>query len=171
MFFLIFRDQRLQTCRNKEILLFQTKFFSRIMIVIRIEYINDQFCKVLLLYRFMIISSVEFIQLKVCNCFGIPHTKCIHNMVSVSYDRHIIRDCKNRFIIFLYEFCFSCFRIFLKTNISTKADFLCILFSSDLERISLFQPVIRHFHLISVFNLLLKHSVTITDSTSICRIV
>ena len=68
----ILLKQCLQTCGNEEILLFQSQFFSRIMIVVRIQYLNDRFRKILLLYRFMVISSVKFIQLEICDRF------CIH---------------------------------------------------------------------------------------------
>ena len=171
MLFLIFLKQSLKTCGDEEILLFQTEFFSRIMIVVRIKNVNDQFRKIFLLYRLMVISSVKFIKLKICDRFCIPHTQCVYDMISISYDRHIIRNRQNRLIIFLHKFCFSRLRVIFKPDIPSEADFFCIFFSSDLERITFFEPVIRHFHLIPVFNLLFKHAVTITNAASISRII
>ena len=141
------------------------------MIVIRIKDINDQFCKVFLLYRFVIISSVKLIQLKICDRFCIPYTQCIYYMVTISNDRHIIWNCHNRLVILLNEYIFTCCRIFLKTDISTKAYFFCVLFTAYFKRISFFQPVIRNLYLISIFDFLFEHTITITDSTSVCRIV
>ena len=141
------------------------------MIVIRIKDINDQFCKVFLLYRFVIISSVKLIQLEICDWFCIPYTQCIYYMVTISNDRHIIWNCHNRLVILLNEYIFTCCRIFLKTDISTKAYFFCVLFTAYFKRISFFQPVIRNLYLISIFDFLFEHSVTVTDSTSVCRIV
>ena len=141
------------------------------MIVIRIKDINDQFCKVFLLYRFVIISSVKLIQLEICDWFCIPYTQCIYYMVTISNDRHIIWNCHNRLVILLNEYIFTCCRIFLKTDISTKAYFFCVLFTANFKRISFFQPVIRNLYLISIFDFLFEHSVTVTDSTSVCRIV
>ena len=141
------------------------------MIVIRIKDINDQFCKVFLLYRFVIISSVKLIQLEICDRFCIPYTQCIYYMVTISNDRHIIWNCHNRLVILLNEYIFTCCRIFLKTDISTKAYFFCVLFTAYFKRISFFQPVIRNLYLISIFDFLFEHTITITDSTSVCRIV
>ena len=141
------------------------------MIVIRIKDINDQFCKVFLLYRFVIISSVKLIQLKICDRFCIPYTQCIYYMVTISNDRHIIWNCHNRLVILLNEYIFTCCRIFLKTDISTKAYFFCVLFTAYFKRISFFQPVIRNLYLISIFDFLFEHTVTVTDSTSVCRII
>ena len=141
------------------------------MIVIRIKDINDQFCKVLLLYCFVIITSVKLIKFEVCNRFCIPYTQCIYYMITISYDWHIIRNSHNRLIIFLDKFIFSCYRIFLETDISAKAYFFCVLFTANFKWISFFQPVVRNLHLISIFDFLFEHSITVTDSTSVCRIV
>ena len=141
------------------------------MVIVRIENINDQFCKVFLLYCFVIISSVKFIKFKVCDRFCIPYTQCIYYVIAISNDWHIIRNCHDRLIVFLDKFIFSCNRIFLETDISAKTYFFCVLFTANLKRISFFQPVVRNFYLISIFDFLFEHSVTITDSTSICRVI
>ena len=94
MIFFIPFDQRLQARRNKEILLFQTKLFSCVMIVIRIQNFYDCLCKIFLFHCLVIIATVKRIKLKICDCFCIPNTQCIHNMISISDDRHIVRNCK-----------------------------------------------------------------------------
>ena len=141
------------------------------MIIIRIKNIYDQFRKIFLLYCLMIISSVELIQFEIRDRLCIPYTQCIYYVVAISNNRHIIRNCHDRLIVLLNKFIFSCNRIFLETDISSETYFLCILFTTDLERISFFQPVIRYFYLISIFNFLLEHTVTVTDSTAVCRII
>ena len=45
-----------------------------------------------------------------------------------------------------------------------------ILRTADLKWIAIFQPVIRHFYLIAVLNLLLEHPVTIADAAAVSRI-
>ncbi len=77
MCFFIFAIARLNTCRYKEILLFQTKLFSCHMVVIWIKHFYDVLCKVFLLYCFLIITFVKRIQLEVVDCLCIPDTKCI----------------------------------------------------------------------------------------------
>ena len=141
------------------------------MVIVWIKDINDQFRKVLLLYCFVIITSVKLIKFEVCNRFCIPYTQCIYYMITISNDRHIIWNCHNRLVILLNKYIFTCCRVFLKTDISTETYFFCVLFTAYFKRISFFQPVIRNLYLISVFDFLFEHSVTVTDSTSVCRIV
>ena len=50
-------------------------------------------------------------------------------------------------------------------------NFFCIFRTTKFKWISIFQPVIRYFYLISVFDLLFEHTVTITDTASICAVV
>ena len=50
-------------------------------------------------------------------------------------------------------------------------DFLSILGSSQFQRIAVLQPVIRNFHLIAVSDLLLEHTVLVTDTCAVCGIV
>ena len=50
-------------------------------------------------------------------------------------------------------------------------NFFCIFRTTKFKWISIFQPVIRYFYLISVFDLLFEHTITITDTTSICTVI
>ena len=141
------------------------------MVVIRVEYVNDQFCKVFLLHCLVVISSVELIQFEVCDRFCVPYTQRIDYVVSISNDRHIVGNSENGLIILLDKDVFSSLRILLETDVSSETNFLCVLFSAEFKRISLFQPVVRHFNLVTVFNFLLEHTVTIADAASICRVI
>ena len=87
-------------------------------------------------------------------------------MVAVSYDRIIIRDRHYRFIVLLNEVCLSCLIVF-HTDISAKTYFFRIFRSAKLKRITIFQPVIRCFYLIAVSDLLLEHTITVTDTASV----
>ena len=107
------------------------------MVIVRIEYIDDKFCKILLLHCLVIVTPVKLIQLKVRDRLGIPYTQRIYHVIAVSDDRHVIGDSQNRLIIFLDKFILSCDRIFLKADIASETYFLCILFSAQLKRISL----------------------------------
>ena len=86
-------------------------------------------------------------------------------MVAVSYDRIIIRDRHYRFIVLLNEVCLSCLIVF-HTDISAKTYFFRIFRSAKLKRVTIFQPVIRCFYLIAVSDLLLEHTITVTDTAS-----
>ena len=141
------------------------------MIVIRIENINDQFCQIFLFNSFVIISSVKLIKLEVRNSLRVPYTQRVDYMVAVSYDRHIVGNSHNRFIVFLDEFILACYRIFFKTDISAETYFLRILFPAELKGVALFEPVVRHLDLVAVPDLLFEHTVTVADTAAVRRIV
>ena len=170
MFLLIAHKKCLEACGNKEILLFQTQFFSSIVIVARIEHVYDHLGKILLLYRMTVISTVECIQMEISNRFRIPDSQCIDNMVSISDDRHIVRHRTHRTVILLNKINALCHRIILDPDVTTEADLFCVFIPANLKRIAVLQPVVWHLYLIAVLNFLLEHSVTVADAASICRI-
>ena len=45
-----------------------------------------------------------------------------------------------------------------------------VLRAAKLERITVFQPLIRHLHLVAVFNFLLEHTIMVTDAAAVSRI-
>ena len=58
----------------------------------------------------------------------------------------------------------------MHTDIATEFHDLRILRSAQFERITIHQPVIGNLYLITVADLLLEHTITITDTAAICRI-
>ena len=50
-------------------------------------------------------------------------------------------------------------------------NFFCVFRTTKFKWISIFQPVIWNLYLISVFDLLFEHTITITDTTSICTVI
>ena len=78
-------------CGNKEVLLFQTKLFTCIMIVIRIQDFHNISCKVFLFYSLAVITFIKRIELEALYRLCIPDTKCIYNTIAITYNRQIIR--------------------------------------------------------------------------------
>ena len=165
----ILGDRRLQACRYEEILLLKPQFLSCIMIIIRIQDFYNILRKILLLNSLVIISAVERFQLEVNDRFRIPDTQCIHNMVIITDDRVIIRNRLNGFVILLNETDLSLVVIFY-TDISAEADFFCVFRTPEFKWIPVRKPVIRRLHLVTILDLLLKHTVPITDPASVRRI-
>ena len=64
VFFHIFCYRALQTCGNKEILLFQAKFLAGIMIVVRVEYFADCPSKIFLLHSLLVIALIKRVQVE-----------------------------------------------------------------------------------------------------------
>ena len=169
MIFFITGYGTLYTGRYEEILLFQTQLFTLDMVVVRIENFYQVSCKIFLLNGFSVITFVKGIQLKTFHRLSIPNHQRVYHIVVVSNDRHIIRNSQYGLIIFLNEFCPSVLSR-LSLYITTEFDFKRMLRSAQLKRITVFQPVIRYFHLITVFDLLFEHTVTITDTTSVSSV-
>ena len=138
MILFIFCNSCLNTCRNEEILLFQTQFFTCVVVIVRIENFYDISCQVFLFYGFLIITFIERIQLEVVDCFCIPYTQCIYYIVVVTNDRNIKRDCTYRLITFLDKFvAFCCFIVFY-TDIAAEFYFITIFVTLNFKRITVF---------------------------------
>ncbi len=155
---------------NKEILLLQPQFLSLNMIVAGVQNLADRASKVLLFNRLLIIALVEGIQMEAVDRLRVPDAERIHKAVSVTDDRHVIRNRLDCVITFLTENRPSVL-IHMAGHIAAEMNFLCILGSSELERISVLEPVVRNLDLISVADLLLEHAVAVADAAAVSRIV
>ena len=140
------------------------------MAVIGIEHFNNALSKVFLLYSLYIVSFIKGFQVKLYNRLCIPDTQCVYNIVAIADDGQIIRYSINGLIIRLDKTVFVGLFIPYNTDIAAKLDLLLILSTFDLKRIAILSPVIRHFHLIAIFDLLLEKTVFITDTASVRRI-
>ena len=85
----------LYRCRDKEILLFQTKLLTCIMIVIRVKDFYNILSQVVLLYCLLVITFIKGIQTEAVHRLCIPDSKSIHYIIAITYDRQVIRDSLN----------------------------------------------------------------------------
>ena len=139
------------------------------MVIVRVKDLDDVSCQIFLLDRFLIIALVKRIQMEAFHRLCIPDTECIHNAVSVSYDRHIIGNRLNRLIPLLHKM-LPAVLVCLYIYIAAEFHDLGVLRAAQLKRVAVRKPVVRHFHLISVTDLLLEHTVAVADAASVCRI-
>ena len=160
----------LNRCGDKEVLLLETKLLARIVIVVRIKHLDNISGKILLLNRLLVIALVKGIKLEAVYRLCIPDTERVDKAVAVTYDRHIIRDRADSLIALLLEVAASVL-IHVDIDIAAEPYFLRILRSSQFKRVSVLEPVVRHFHLITVADLLLEHTVAITDTAAVRRVV
>ena len=100
----------------------------------------------------------------------IPDTQSVDDMVAVTHDRQIVGNSHDRSVVFLNEMSASCLRIIFLADRTAESDLCLVFIPADLKRITILDPFIRHFLLIAVLNLLLEHSVVITNAASVCRI-
>ena len=160
---------KLYTCGNEEILLFESQFLTRIMVIVGIEDFTDRLGQVLLLNRLVIITLVKRIELEAVDSLGIPDPLGIYEMIVISDNRKIIRYGKNRLAAFLNE-ALPALYILYHSYISAELDQFGVILIADLERITVFEPVIGLFNLKTVLDLLLEHAVFITDAAADSRI-
>ena len=170
MCFLIFLDCSLNTCRYEEVLLFQTKLFTGHFIVVRIKNVYDILCEVLLLNGFLVITFVKGIKSKFFDSSCIPDTKCIYYIVLVSNDWHIVWDSLYCLVSFMDEFVLTGCLVIFNSYISAEVYLFCILRTTKLKWIAFLKPCIRYFNLVSVSDFLFEHTITVTDSASICTV-
>ena len=140
------------------------------MVIVWIQNLNDIACKVFLFYGFLIISLVKGIQAEALYRLRIPDSQGVDNAVAIADDRHIVRNSLYGLIAFLLE---NGTAVFIHIRAYPAAEFylFCILGTAQLKGIAVSQPVVRHFYLITIADLLTEHTVTITDTTAVCRIV
>ena len=138
------------------------------MVVVRIKDLNQVLRQILLLDRFLVITLVKCRKAERVDRLCIPDTQGVDYVVAVADNRHIIRNCQNRLITFLYKM--VALTVPLGLDITAKFNLGRILRAAKLERITVFQPLIRHLHLVAVLDFLLKHTVVVTNAAAVSRI-
>ncbi len=138
------------------------------MVVIGIKYFHQVPGQVFLLHRLVVFSFVEMIQLKGVDRFCIPDPQAVDYIIAVAYDRKVHRHGQHGLIAFLNKLILAV--LVLDFHIAAEFDSLGVLRTAKLKGIAILQPHIRHFYLIAILNLLLEHSIAVTDAASICRI-
>ena len=166
----VFLNCSLNTCRYKEVLLFQTKLFTGHFIIVRVKYVYNILCKVLLLNSFLVITFIKGIKSKLFNSSCIPDTQCIYYIILVSNDRHIVWNSLYSLISFMDEFVLTCSLVIFNSYISAEMYLFSILRTTKLKWIAFLKPCIRNLNLISVSDFLFEHTITVTDSTAVCTI-
>ena len=100
----------------------------------------------------------------------IPYTQGVDDVVVVAEHRNIIRDRTYRLVAFLNEIILLVLLIVLHTDIATEFYDLRIFRAAQLKRVAILKPVIRYFHLITILDFLLEHTITVTDTAAVCGI-
>ena len=136
------------------------------MIIVGIKYFHNISCQIFLFYCFLVLPFVKGIQLEAFNSLCIPDTKRVYDSVAITNDRKIIGNRSYALIAFLNEIASSVF-IHMYIDIATKFYCLGIFRSSQFKRIAVCKPVVRHLHLITISDLLLEHTVAVSDATAV----
>ncbi len=167
----ILLDHGLQGSRDEEVLLFETEFLTLIILIIGIEDIADGPCQVFLLDGLLIIALIKGIQLEGLNGLRVPDTKSIDKAVAVADNGKVIGNSLDCAVAFLFVHGPAQLLVVIGLDITAEMDFLGVLGSAQFERIAVLKPVVRHFLLVAVLDLLLEHAVVITDAAAVSRII
>ncbi len=133
---LVFRDRRLYAGGDKEILLLQTQLLACIVLVSRIQDLNDILRQVLLLHSLHIFALVEMVKLEVVDGLRIPYTQGVYNPVSISDDGDIKGYGTNGLIVPLDKLVLACGGVVLNFHVAAEFYFLGVLRAAQLKGIA-----------------------------------
>ncbi len=152
---------------DEEVLLLQPELLAGHMVVVRVEHLCDGAGEIVLLHRLLVLAPVKGSQLKAVDRFRVPDPKRVDDAVLVADDRNIVRDGTDRGIILVDETVAAGRGIILDAGVAAEADLLRMLRALQLERVAVLQPVVRHFLLIAVLDLLSEHPVVVADAAAV----
>ena len=107
------------------------------MVIIRIKYLNNILCKVLLLDSLLVITLIERVKVKRINRLCVPDSKRVNSIIAISKNRNIIWNSDYRTVIFLNEHISSSLLISVRTYISTKFNFISVFRSLNFKWIAI----------------------------------
>ncbi len=151
-------------CTDEEVLLAETQLLAGIVVVVRIQHLYDIAGHILRLHGLLVVTFIKLLQMEGVLRLSIPDTEGIHHMVAVAHHRCIIGNGNHGLIALLHEMQLAVLVDGLYP--AAEAHFLGKLCPTQLEGIAVPQPVIRHLSLVTVGNLLLEHTVLITDTAA-----
>lgn len=150
MYFFIPPYNVIQRSRTKEILLFESEFFSFICWVIRVKYTGYIFCLVSLFNSPVIITFVEFIEIKSICWLRSPKPQIVCIVCIKSWNGSVISNCYYFYsIIPVCSFCISVLKFFY---VSIESHLISNILSFNFPRISMVQPKIRNLNLVTILN-------------------
>ena len=118
----------------------------------------------------MIAHIIEELQVKSIWRRSLPQTESIHGICVKTDHRHIIRRCSNFLSIFDVETILAIWS-FTVFDFATEFNGYGKVTSLDFPRVAVFEPVVRIFNLIAVFDFLLEHTVLVADSVAVSRVI
>ena len=136
VFFFKFLDGSLYAGGDKEVLLFQTQFFTCIMVIVGIQYLYDILSQILLLNGFSVLTLIKGAQFEIIHSLSIPDTKSIYHMIVVTNDGHIVRNSHNRLISLLDITVSSGIVVIFYANIAAEFYLFSIFRTTQFERVA-----------------------------------
>lgn len=150
----------------EEILLLKSKLFSSITRIVWIEYTSNVFCLLSFTNSSVVITLVEWFKVKFITWLRSPKSQVICVKCVVSWHGGIISYSQNLFSIFPSSSLNVTILIFL--NMTIESDRIYNIISFNFPGISSCKPEIWILDLITIFNLLLKNAIVISNTVAPC---
>ena len=135
------------------------------MVVVGVQYLHDISGQVLLLHSLLVISLVKGIQLEAHHRLRVPDPQGVHNMVAIAHDRQVKGNGIHGLVTRLRKM-ISAVLVPGYSHIAADFNLFLIFGPAQFEGIAIHQPVVRHFNLISVLDLLLEHTIAVANAAA-----
>lgn len=144
-----------------EVLLLQSKLLSSFHVVVRVQNSRDGFGSLLIGNCALILTRVEFGEVELARRSSArPQAQVVHRSSSVSWNGHIVRyGCDDLAILPRCDLLAVLIRVFVDPAV--ELDVNCDIVSRELPRVEV-KPVVRNLDLVSVVNLLLENTVSVS---------
>ena len=163
-------DRALDRRGHEEILLLETQLLALYVVVAGVQHVADRSREVLLLDGFLIFAAVKRVQLEAHDGLRVPDPQRIDEAVAVADHGQVVRDSLDSAVA-LQLVHGAAVPVLIVGHVAAEMHFLRVLGPAQFQGISVLQPVIRHFHLIAVADLLLEHAVVVPDTGAVSGIV
>ena len=149
---------------GEEIMLLEPQLLALVMVVLGIEHLADHRCQFLLLHGLGIIAVAEGGKIQRFGRPGAPHAQGVHGIAVIASHGHIIGHGFHGVVIMMDEGHPAV--LFLGFNPAAEMHLALILHGRHFPDVAVFQPVVRHLHLLAADNPLAEQAVLIADGAA-----
>lgn len=142
----------------------------RDLLIIRVQHSRDGFGSHLVMYRLLILARVELLEVKLAaGSFAGPQTQVVGGRSIVTRNRHVV-GVGSHYLAVLPNRDLSSVVIVVLANVTVKLDVDGNIVSRELPGIEV-EPVIGNLNLVSVDNLLLEDTISVSQTIAPGRVV
>ena len=156
-------DNVLQGSGTEEVLLTETENLTIYGGVVRIKDLRNRFGEFHILHSGEVVTVVEVSEAEFVGALGAPKAEVVHRVVAVARNRRIVRESDHVVLRFPTVAELALF-IGPRNHITAERNADRVCRACDFPRVRKTEPVIRKFFLLAVLDLLVEHTVFVTDA-------